>query len=278
MTLPRTPAPVAPDASGAPVASVATNGIGPVPFNLIAYDEVDSTNTVARRLCAAEAADRTLVWARRQTAGRGRHRRTWISPAGNLYLSLILRPRVQAREATALTFVAAVAVADAIAALLPEGVVVSCKWPNDVLVGGCKIAGILLESATTADGGVDWVIVGIGVNVASHPPPAEIIYSATSLVAAGAGAVTPEAVLEALCRHLDHWLRVWAESGFSPLRDAWLARAHGLGLAIAVGTGSDAVRGTFRGLDDTGLLLVEADGVVHRIAAGDVLPNQPAPE
>lgn len=248
-----------------------------LPFQLIAYDEVDSTNTIAKRLCAAEASDRTLVWARRQTAGRGRLQRTWISPTGNLYLSLILRPQVAAREATALTFVAAVAVADAVAAVLSDEATdpapVRCKWPNDVLVGGRKIAGILLESATTAHGRLEWVIVGIGINVASHPPPSQTIYPATSLAAEGASAITLEAVLDTLCRCLDDRLRQWTDGGFAAVRTAWIAMAHDLGRAIAVDCGGAPVCGVFRGLDEDGALVIEGDDGVRRISAGDVLPK-----
>ncbi len=251
-------------------------GLRPTAFQFIAYDEVDSTNTVAKRLCAAGAGDRTLVWARRQTAGRGRLQRTWISPEGNLYVSLILRPKVPAREATALTFVAAVAVADAVAALLPDDAPVRCKWPNDVLVGGKKIAGILLESAITADGSLEWVIVGIGINVAAHPPASEIIYPATSLAAAGAAATVLEDVLDMLCQRLDHWLRRWTDAGFAAVRAAWMARAHELGRPIAVGCGGEPVRGVFRGLDEDGTLVIEGDDGIRRISVGDVLPNQPS--
>jgi BirA family biotin operon repressor/biotin-[acetyl-CoA-carboxylase] ligase len=244
-------------------------------FKLIVLDEVDSTSTMAKRLCAAEAEDRTLVWALRQTAGRGRLSRTWISPSGNLYVSLILRPDADATRATGLTFAAAVAVADAVAELLGDPSPVRCKWPNDVLVGGRKIAGILLESSTSAAGLVQWVVIGIGVNVASHPPDSETMYPATSLAAEGAAAVTVERALDVLCRHLDLWLRRWAEEGFPAVRRAWLDRAHGLGAAIAVRAGDEAVlRGVFRGLDEDGALILDQAGARRRVTAGDVLPGQ----
>jgi BirA family biotin operon repressor/biotin-[acetyl-CoA-carboxylase] ligase len=251
-------------------------GILTAPFKLIALDEADSTNTVAKRLCVADATDRTLVWARRQTAGRGRHQRAWISPPGNLYVSLILRPRVDARQATALTFVAAVAVAEAVATLLPAGVAITCKWPNDVLVEGRKIAGILLETATAADGAVEWVIIGIGINVASHPPASETIYPATSLAGGGAAGVTVETLLEVLCPRLEFWLRRWAGEGFAVVRAAWLARAHDLGRPIAITGNRLPVRGIFRGLDGDGALVLDDGGELRRMTVGDVLPALPA--
>lgn len=245
------------------------------PFKLIVLDEVDSTSTMAKRLCAADAEDRTLVWAVRQTAGRGRLSRTWISPAGNLYVSLILRPEADATRATGLTFAAAVAVAEAVEALLGGQAPVRCKWPNDVLVGGRKVAGILLESSTSAAGLLDWVVIGIGVNVASHPPDGETMYPATSLAAEGAAGVSVEQALNGLCRHLDLWLRRWAEEGFAAVRRAWLDRAYGLGAAIAVRAGDEAVlEGFFRGLDEDGALILDQAGVRRRVTAGDVLPGQ----
>jgi BirA family biotin operon repressor/biotin-[acetyl-CoA-carboxylase] ligase len=245
------------------------------PFKLIVLDEVDSTSTVAKRLCAADAEDRTLVWAVRQTAGRGRLGRTWISPAGNLYVSLILRPDGDATRATGLTFAAAVAVADAVEELLGGQAPVRCKWPNDVLASGRKVAGILLESSTSAAGLLDWVVIGIGINVASHPPDDETMYPATSLAAEGAAGVGVEHALNVLCRHLDLWLRRWAEERFPAVRRAWLDRAHGLGAAIAVRAGDEAVlEGFFRGLDEDGALILDQAGVRRRITAGDVLPGQ----
>ncbi|MCU0895838.1 MAG: biotin--[acetyl-CoA-carboxylase] ligase [Rhodospirillales bacterium] len=275
---PSEPTPRAPGASGDLEAQPAPGS----PFKLIALDEVDSTSTMAKRLCAADAEDRTLVWALRQTAGRGRLSRTWISPSGNLYVSLILRPEADATRATGLTFAAAVAVADAVAEVLGAQAPVRCKWPNDVLVGGRKVAGILLESSTSAAGLLQWVVIGIGVNVASHPPDTETMYPATSLSAEGAAGVDVERALEVLCRHLDRWLRRWAEEGFPTVRSAWLERAHGLGAAIAVRAGDEAVlRGVFRGLDEDGALILDQAGARRRVTAGDVLPGQapasPAP-
>lgn len=248
------------------------------PFKLIAVDEVDSTNTMAKRLCAAEAEHGTLIWALRQTAGRGRLSRSWISPTGNLYVSLILRPQADAARATGLTFAAAVAVADAVSELLGSAASVRCKWPNDVLASGRKIAGILLESATTANGLLEWVVIGIGLNVASHPPDAETMYPATSLAAEGAAVPGVEQALAVLCRRLDLWLRRFADEGFPAIREAWLDRAHGLGSPIAVRTGEEvALEGRFRGLDEDGALILESGGVRRRVTAGDVLPGQAPP-
>jgi len=166
----------------------------PAGWSLIALDSVESTNDEAKRRAERGAADGTVVCARAQTAGRGRRGRRWSSPEGNLYVSIILRTDKPPAEAAQLSLATGLALAEALEGLLPEGVTVRCKWPNDVLVDGCKIAGILLESSGAAR--VDWIVVGCGVNVVSHPDLAA--YPATDLSAAGCDGVTVERVLEAL--------------------------------------------------------------------------------
>lgn len=252
-----------------PAANVAASSL----FNLVPLDVVDSTNNVAKQLCAADALDRTLVWARRQTAGRGRHSRNWVSPLGNLYISLILRPEVDMAQATGLTFVAAVAVGEAVSSMLPPGTPVTCKWPNDVLVRGRKVAGILLECSTTARGGLDWVIVGIGVNVATHPDDSETIYPATALGREGGEGVSVDGLLDVLCRRLDDWCARWAREGFGVVRQAWLERCHGLGKPIDVSLDGERLHGIFRGLDGDGALILESHGLTRRVTAGDVFPG-----
>jgi len=131
-------------------------------FRLHALDTVDSTNDEARRLAAGGAPHGTVVWARRQTVGRGRRGRPWVSEPGNLHCSILLRPACPATIAAQVGFVAANAVALAVAGLLPDGPPVTCKWPNDILVGGRKVAGILLESDVGRNGLLDTLVVGVG--------------------------------------------------------------------------------------------------------------------
>lgn len=219
---------------------------------------------------AAEAGEgeRYLVRADVQNAGRGRRGRAWVSPPGNLYASLLLRPAVPPAEASQLSFVISLAVRDAVAGFVPAATV-ACKWPNDVLVDQAKVAGILLESRTGAIGLVDWVIVGSGINVANHPSLVD--YAATSLHAHGA-TVDATACLAAYLRHVDHWYAAWRTDGFAAIRAAWLARAWRLGQSIRVRLGDDVVEGRFDTLDASGaLVLAEADGRARTISAGDVL-------
>ncbi|HUH83371.1 MAG TPA: biotin--[acetyl-CoA-carboxylase] ligase [Stellaceae bacterium] len=233
------------------------------------FDAIDSTNEEGKRQARNGAAEGTLIWARAQTAGRGRRGRDWVSPEGNLYLSLVLRPERSAAEAAQLGFAAALAVAEAVGPLLPEGVRLSLKWPNDVLLDGRKVSGILLESQAS-DGRLDWLIVGMGINLASFPERGD--YPATSLVAVGAS-VAVEALLAAVAARFEAWYRRWREAGFAPLREAWLARAQGLGATIRVRLSIGESHGRFAGLDAEGALLLDDDvNGLRRVAAGEVFP------
>jgi BirA family biotin operon repressor/biotin-[acetyl-CoA-carboxylase] ligase len=178
-----------------------------------------------------------------------------------------LRPQVTPAAAAQVSFVTAVAVAEAVAALLPVGPRVTCKWPNDVLIDGAKCSGILLESRIGAKA-VEWVIIGTGINVASHPDG--LGFRATSLKAVG-GLATVETVLEAYVERLAIWLERWQKDGFLPIRQAWLLRADGLGQAVRVRLADATLDGVFESLDEQGaLVLLDADGSRRRITAGEV--------
>jgi BirA family biotin operon repressor/biotin-[acetyl-CoA-carboxylase] ligase len=239
-------------------------------YHLRSYDELDSTNEEARRQAQAGAAEGTLIWARAQTAGRGRRGRNFISPPGNLYMSILLRPDQPGGVAAQLGFAAALAVGEAVLTLLPETVSLAYKWPNDVLLDGRKTCGILLESQAAGEGRVDWLVVGIGVNIVSFP--AGIDFPATALAACGAGPIPVETALEAVAGRFLHWYELWREAGFAPLRAAWLARAHGLGEVINVRLPGEETIGRFVGLDEDGALLLEQGATLRRITAGDVFP------
>ena len=243
----------------------------PSAYDLVAFDSIGSTNDEAKRRAEGGAAEGTLIWAREQNQGRGRRGREWTSPVGNLYLSLVLGPDSSIGEAARLSFAAAVALGDAIAATTALASEVAHKWPNDVLVHGRKCAGILLESSLSSDQTLDWLVVGVGVNLASHPQATE--FPATDLTAEGAGALTPEVMLQAFAEHFLHWRAVWQDRGFPPVRDAWLARAHGLGAPLRVRIGEESFAATFLDLADDGALLAELDdGRVRRVEAGEVFP------
>jgi BirA family biotin operon repressor/biotin-[acetyl-CoA-carboxylase] ligase len=238
-------------------------------FRIEQVAEIDSTNEACRlRALAGEAAG-LVIRADRQTAGRGRRGRAWTSPQGNLYASILLRPQRPASEAAALGFAAVTAIGDVAETLLPPGTPVRHKWPNDLLIKGGKASGILLEAQP------GFVVLGIGVNIASHP--ADTPYPATDLVAAGAAPIDPQALLERLLAAFAPLHAGWERGGFAALLPAWRRRAAGLGETIEVRLERETLTGIFRDLEPDGTLrLGLPDGTERRIAAGDVyLPTRP---
>ena len=225
----------------------------PPPFyRLEVHDELGSTNDEAKRQAGDGAAEGALIVARRQTAGRGRSGRTWTSPEGNLYFSLLLRPARPPGEAAQLSFVAALALAEAVA------IPVALKWPNDVLASGRKLCGILLEGAEA------WLVIGCGINIVSAPD------GATCLRREGSPAA-PDDVLDAFCVSFLAWRSRWLSDGFAPVRTAWLDRAAGLGAPATARVGRETFRGAFADLDEDGALVLDMGlGGRRRIAAGEV--------
>jgi BirA family transcriptional regulator, biotin operon repressor / biotin---[acetyl-CoA-carboxylase] ligase len=239
------------------------------PFRLIACETIGSTSDEAKRLARDGAKEGLIVWAKTQTAGRGRRGRSWVSPPGNLYFSLLMRPQCRAATAAQLGFVAVLGMVAALGELAP-GVTFRCKWPNDLLANGKKIAGILLETEMAAGDRPDFVVIGIGVNLASSPDNAP--YPATSLAGEGIGGVAPEAALARVVPHIAEWLAIWRKDGFGPIRDAWLLQSIGLGEPIQVRLEHDILDGRFLDLDDDGALMLGTPGGSRRIAAGEVFP------
>lgn len=231
------------------------------PFQVHHLDSIGSTNDEAWRLANAGAPHGTVVHADEQTSGRGRFTRRWYSPPGNLYLSIILRLDPARTHSTELGFVTALAVADAVDALLPRRIRAKLKWPNDVLVNGGKMAGILLEQAN------DVTVIGIGVNILHAPHDAP--YHVATLAGNG-GLATVDGARDRLLHALDGWLNTWHNEGFAPVRTAWLARAHPPGVALSVMLGAEKVNGKFAGLDTDGALLLETPNGRQRIVSGEV--------
>ena len=232
---------------------------------MIELETVDSTNDYARGLIrTGQASDRLVVWAKEQTRGRGRRGRKWISPPGNLHCSMVVDVSGKLALASQTGFVAAVALVDALKTLLPVPLF-QCKWPNDVLADGKKTAGMLLES----EGG-NWLVLGLGVDVAHAPPHDQIERPAASLAELGfTGTVTD--VLDAFTAHMTVWLDRWRQGGFANIRAAWLERAAGLGGRILVRLDRETLTGSFVDLDRDGALIIRDDGGKERtILAGDV--------
>lgn len=241
----------------------------PPAYRLVAFERLASTNEEAKRFAAEGAKHGTLVWAREQTAGRGRRGRSWHSPPGNLYLSLVLRPDCAPAAAAQLGMVAAVAAGEALESIMPALVKILLKWPNDILVNDSKVGGILLESAASKPESLEWLVLGLGINVESFPEGTE--FPATSLGAESGQPVTVEEVLESFCQSFLRWDNTWRERGFAPVRRAWLGRAWKRGKAVQARIENEKIDGVFRDLDDDGALLLELpSGTSRRITAADV--------
>lgn len=233
-------------------------------------DETGSTNTDA--LKAAEAGEASGLWiaAKRQTGGRGSRGREWVSLEGNLLASLLLRDPGPDNVLAELTFVVALAVREALANIAArQGVsrTISLKWPNDVLVSGRKVCGILLESHMA--GGSRAVIAGIGVNCSSHP--SDTLHRAGDLAAEGIAA-TPQEVLLEISRSFSNYLTIWNRgAGFQAIRQAWLDEATGIGERIHVRMPGRQLTGTFEDIaQDGNLILTLDDGSTVRLSAADI--------
>lgn len=242
----------------------------PAAYNLVAFESVGSTMTEARTLAElgeAETPDGTLVWAREQTDGKGRRGNVWNSPRGNFYSSLIVRPDVPAAQAAELGFVTGCAVFDTIGEVCDPGFECRLKWPNDILVNDSKIGGILLEAKGEAGKPVDYVIIGLGVNLLSHPQ--DTSYPTTDFLEQSQ-MIPDTTFLEAYARHFMEWAGRWVENGFEPIRENWRWRAKGIGKDITVRLQDGEMHGIFEDLGDDGCLVLNQDGKTTRVAAGDI--------
>jgi BirA family biotin operon repressor/biotin-[acetyl-CoA-carboxylase] ligase len=228
--------------------------------------ETGSTNDDARTLARSGADEGTVVLASRQTAGRGRLGRSWESPDGGAYFSAVLRPAVSPVEVASLALAVALGVAEGLEAL---GVAPAVKWPNDVLADGGKVAGVLLEMAAEADR-VDWVVVGVGVNV-RRPTGREASAPGAAYLRDSLDAAVPE-VVAALLDGVASAYGTWLDGGFRALHDAYESRLAMVGSPVCV-SGLDGVvraEGVIRGVDDSGRLLVETEQGAVPVVAGEV--------
>lgn len=237
--------------------------------NLVYLPEMHSTNDGARRLAEAGAPEGTLVITDYQTAGRGRLDRRWEAPPGSsLLMSLLFRPALAAYETQRLTMICSLAVADAVEA--ETGLRVGLKWPNDIVVGGAKLGGILTETGISR-GQVDYVVVGIGLNANLDPSqlPGHLLMPATSLSSVLGERVARLPLLWAFLRAAES--RYWAlRAGHSP-HSQWAERLVTLGERVAVGQADSLVEGVAEGVDADGALLVRlASGQLETVVAGDV--------
>jgi BirA family biotin operon repressor/biotin-[acetyl-CoA-carboxylase] ligase len=239
-------------------------------YGHLPLDAVTSTlDEAARRL--PELAGPTWISARVQTAARGRRGRPWRNPAGNLAATLVL-PGLAPDTAALRSFTASLALFDACAAVTGRTEAFSLKWPNDVLLNGGKLAGILLEGLTSG-GQMAGLAIGIGVNLAEAPDPGTVEPDAmrpVSLSGETGVSVTPDDFLGELAPAYAHWETQLTTFGFEPLRTAWMARAARLGAQLTARLPAEEITGIFREVDAAGHLVLSTPGGLRRIAAGDV--------
>lgn len=235
------------------------------------HETLDSTSTRAFELARAGEAEGAVVMAETQTGGKGRVGRRWESPAGvNLYASVILRPDVAPHRAHELTFMAAVAVAEAVASLIGARPVV--KWPNDILIDGRKAAGILLEMSSETDR-VNFVVAGIGLNVnALRQTYSDAVRDRAISLSEKTGAPLDRAeAARRVFTSIDKWYKIYLKKGFPFVLDEWRGYFTSVGAGVRVVSFGKTIEGVCAGVDaDGALLLKRASGIVERIVAGDV--------
>jgi BirA family biotin operon repressor/biotin-[acetyl-CoA-carboxylase] ligase len=236
-------------------------------YHLLTYDNLDSTNEEAKRLSLAGGQHGAVIWATEQTAGKGRDGRTWQSLSGNLHFSLLLRPHLSNEILSQLSFVTSLALFRAVRTLVESDGEITIKWPNDLLLDGAKLAGILLE--TCYDGAGDpWVVIGVGVNVEKHPIIED--YPTTSLKAAGLEIISAKIVLSRFLNMFENLYDEWVDHGFKNIRQQWLAHAAYLHDIISLQYGDEQIKGEFSSIDECGNIMLKSDGQVKIFAVGEV--------
>jgi len=232
-----------------------------------AFLSIDSTNKLGKRKIEEGAKSGLWISADEQTVGRGRGARVWVSKPGNLYCSLIYDVGKDLTNATQLSFVTSLAVRDTVAGLL-KSADIKCKWPNDVMVGGKKICGILLETHTGADVQSNFIIIGIGINIEHHPDLT--LYQATHINEQCGIKYSSDDVFHRLVHNMARWLDIWQKEGFLKVKEEWLNHSIGLGETITVRMAAEELVGRFVDLDSGGALKLEINGEIKLIHSGDI--------
>lgn len=234
---------------------------------LVEFDRLDSTSLEAKRRAAAGAVGPLWILAREQTRGYGRRGASWRSGVGDLCASFLFNPDAPVERLGELSFVAALSVAEALDAAAP-GAAFRLKWPNDVLLDGRKVCGILLELVMGAPGKPPLLVFGVGVNIVTTPGAVEYPTARLLDVAPAPG---PRALLEAIDAAFSRRLNEWRMQGFAPVRLEWLSRADRVGERIRVRLADETATGVLKDLDPNGALVLDCDGAERRITAGSVL-------
>lgn len=230
------------------------------------YASLPSTQDYVKEIAEEGLDAGIVVQCLEQTKGRGRHGREWVSPLGSLYMSVLLRPDCEPVDAGQMSFVAAVAVARAVNEVIKPPHKCSLKWPNDILIDGKKCAGLLIESDID-NGNLSWLVLGIGANVLASPVEEGIAIQEV----AGDKQVPIHPFRDKVLKHLSDVYDLWQGKGFLPIRDEWLAQAHGLGAELKVNIPDNEKHGIFKTIDETGALIIEVNGAEQKVFSGEIV-------
>ncbi len=236
------------------------------------YADCSSTNDIAASYGCSKAVRPTWIIAGTQSGGRGRKGRPWVSEEGNLYASLIFCPSIRPLDIYALPYLVALAVRDAVIQLGAPPDDVQCKWPNDILLKGQKVCGILIESSARSSSALEYVIIGVGLNLRHSPENAQ--FKATSLKDALAKDISVKDAIQTLANTLKQRLQAWDTQDFTPIKNEWTGCAWGLGEKRLINTDTAAFLATLLGLDDFGSLAVRLESGEERfITTADIFPT-----
>jgi BirA family biotin operon repressor/biotin-[acetyl-CoA-carboxylase] ligase len=241
-------------------------------YNLLTFDQIDSTNSEALRIIRAGIVGNFVIWANKQTAGRGQRSRSWQSLEGNLHMSILLDCNIDAQRCLQLPFLAANAVCKSILFFAKEKKIdpdISLKWPNDVLISGRKVAGILVESINIR--GRRYVVIGFGTNIMQYPT--DLPYPATSLKKEKVNPAHSDEFLNILMTNFDKLFKKWNHDGnFIKTREYWLKRAYNLNKVVTIDNGDSRISGVFREIDVDGSIKLElAGGQFYNLTAGEII-------
>lgn len=237
-------------------------------YNLLIFEELDSTNLEARRLVQAGVAGNFVIWAERQTHGKGRQGRTWISLPDNLYVSIILDSSAFSDRQAEICFVTGLAVYDAVQAASLHKLDMALKWPNDLMIGSSKVSGILLESIKIDNR--HHLIIGIGINIANHP--SDLDKPATSMRNTGIQDVDVGKMLDLTMSSFEYYRSLWMRKGFDLIRESWLQKVYNPSEIMTVSDGTVKISGVFQDIDSHGAIrLKSVSGEIYTLSAGEVL-------
>jgi len=237
-------------------------------FDVIKFEEIDSTNEEAKRLIRSGVLSKsTVITSKTQALGHGRYGRSWVSEEGNLYTSIIIKLDSTLDKAAQYSFIASIAVGETIRSQIDSKFKIEYKWPNDVLIDGKKVSGILLESLKDNNSN-HWLIIGVGVNINNCPQltDKEVVCLSDVLI----GSIDIYQFLNKLIYNFESQENLWKNQGFSCIRATWFKNAHRLGEEITVNLLNEKFKGKFEGINDNGELEVDVDGKKHFISSGEV--------